>query len=459
MKIFLLSTNTDREPYPVYPLGMAVVAAALTAAKHKVQQFDYLASGESDALLLEAIEDFQPHVIGLSLRNIDNVDSFGSLDQWFLGRTKQIVNLLRSVVDVPIIVGGSAFSIMPDAILDFLGADFGVEGEGEQAVLDLLERVDQNGGGPRIVRSKPLQSSQMHSPLIDRDILAFYNRESGLPGLQTKRGCPHHCVYCTYPAIEGPCLRVRDPEDVIDDMVRLSRDHGVNHIFFTDSVFNDCQGHYLVLAEALAKRCLPIRWSAFFRPAAIQADELDVLLRSGLWGMEVGSDALADATLDGLDKGFGPSDVLNFNAACVAKDIPVAHYIIIGGPNETMATIRESLNNLKRLQHCVAFIYSGLRILPGTRLLARAVAEGILKESTFLLKPVYYHSPLLDSEIMHEVVSDNLRGRRDRFFPPQNGQDRMNVMHRFGYRGLIWDRVIDSEKQRTRNKGKKKLRK
>lgn len=457
MKILLLSTNTDREPYPVYPLGMAVIASALTAANHEVRQLDYLAMGESDALLCKALLDFAPHVVGVSLRNIDNVDSCSTIDQWFLERAKKVIDVLRSALKVPIIIGGPAFSIMPEAILDYLGADYGVAGEGEQAIVDLLKRIEHNGTGPNITSrifrgSTPLGASEMHSPLVDQAILDFYNKESGLSGLQTKRGCPHHCVYCSYPSLEGQRVRVRDPEAVVEDMARLSLDHGVDHVFFTDSVFNDCQGHYLTVADALAKRGLPMRWSAFFRPAAIRDDELDLLLRSGLCAMEVGSDAGAEATLAGLGKGFCCSEVLNFNAACVARDIPVAHYFIIGGPDETEATITETLRNLAKMQRCIAFIYSGLRILPGTGLHERAVREGILQRSTSLLKPVYYQSPLLDREAMHTTMTNALRGQRDRFFPPQNGQDRMNVMHRFGYRGLIWDQLIASERQR---KGKK----
>lgn len=456
MRIFLLSTNADREPYPVYPLGMAVIASAVAAAGHEVRQYDFLAMGESDSLLCKAVREFQPHVFGVSLRNIDNVDSCSPPDRWYLEQAKKTIDVLRSVSNVPIIVGGPAFSIMPEAILDYLGADYGVKGEGEQVVLDLLVRISQDKNGPRIMCGQPLQPLQMHPPLIDRDILAFYNKESGLPGLQTKRGCPYRCVYCSYPLIEGSSLRVRDPEEVVDDMARMSRDHGVDHVFFTDSVFNDDQGNCLALAEALVRRGLPMRWSAFFRPAPVSGDELDLLLRSGLTGMEVGSDALAEATLNGLGKGFAPADVIRFNAVCVAKNIPVAHYVIIGGPNETADTIGEFLDNLEKMRHCVAFIYSGLRILPGTRLHARAIAEGVLTESTSLLQPVYYHSPLLDRAAMHATVSAALNGKRDRYFPPQSGQDRMNVMHRFGYRGLIWDRLIASEKQRANNPAQKK---
>ena len=45
-KILLISTNTTTEPYPVYPLGMSVIATALTQAGHTVKQFDFLAADE-----------------------------------------------------------------------------------------------------------------------------------------------------------------------------------------------------------------------------------------------------------------------------------------------------------------------------------------------------------------------------------------------------------------------------
>ncbi|MFN2269055.1 MAG: cobalamin-dependent protein, partial [Desulfonatronovibrio sp.] len=250
MKVFLLSVNAEQEPYLVYPLGMAVIASALEEAGHEVKQCDYLVMGESDHLLCQIVQDFKPDIIGLSLRNIDNVDSFAGMEHWSLGRIKLIVDLLRSVVDIPIIIGGPAFSIMPEDILDFLGADYGVLGEGERALPDLLKRIQEQIHGPRIVKGeKVLHSSEMLSPLIDKEIIDFYNKESGLPGLQSKRGCPYKCVYCSYPVLEGHSIRARDPEAVVDDMARLSHDYGVDHVFFTDSVFNDCQGLYLKLAE------------------------------------------------------------------------------------------------------------------------------------------------------------------------------------------------------------------
>ncbi|HAD04617.1 MAG TPA: B12-binding domain-containing radical SAM protein, partial [Desulfuromonas sp.] len=81
-RIFCLSSNITTEPYPVYPLGMAIIAGALSRAGHEVRQFDFLAAGKSEEALVAAVADFAPDGICLSLRNIDNVDSFSAESAW-----------------------------------------------------------------------------------------------------------------------------------------------------------------------------------------------------------------------------------------------------------------------------------------------------------------------------------------------------------------------------------------
>jgi radical SAM superfamily enzyme len=158
--------------------------------------------------------------------------------------------------------------------------------------------------------------------------------------------------------------------------------------------------------------------------------------------VELGTDAACDATLRSLGKGFAFADVLEVNRACVAERLPCAHFVMFGGPGETADTVREGLANLDRLEHTVVFGYSGIRILPGTALHRLAVAEGILAPETSLLEPVYYQSPHVDADSMNRRIAASFRGRRDRIFPPSEGQQRLVVLHNFGYRGLLWDHLI-----------------
>ena len=64
-KFFLLSSNICTDPYPVYPLGMAVVAGGLEQAGHRVCQHDYLATGCSDERLGAALLEFDPDFVEL----------------------------------------------------------------------------------------------------------------------------------------------------------------------------------------------------------------------------------------------------------------------------------------------------------------------------------------------------------------------------------------------------------
>ncbi len=443
-KVFLISSNTAVDPYPVYPLGMALVASSLQTEGHQVFQFDFLAGDQPEVRLKKSLLEYSPDYVGISLRNIDNVDSLTSDNHWYLEEAKLLIEKIRKLTNAPIIIGGPAFSIMPAEILDYIRADYGIVGEGEHAFGGLLKSFANGRLPPRIINGKGdfLSGMDMVTPCLVKELVSFYLQRSGMVGMQTKRGCPHNCLYCTYPGLEGNQLRTRRPEAVVDDIERMKRLYGINTIFFTDSVFNDASGHYLKVAEVLIDRKLGLSWSAFFRPKNLGHRELKLLKASGLYAVEVGSDAACDVTLEALNKRFTFADVIEFNRICVKEEIPCAHFIMFGGPDETETTLKKGLDNLAKLENCVVFAFSGIRILPGTGLHARAVREGILTARDSLLKPAYYFSPKIDPAKMNERIESEFHGRRDRIFPPSEGQIRMAAMNRFGYRGLMWDKLI-----------------
>jgi lipid biosynthesis B12-binding/radical SAM protein len=450
-KFFLLSSNVTTDPYPVYPLGMAVVASALITAGHRICQYDHLAAGRSEQRLQKSLKQFAPDFVGISLRNIDNVDSFSDQHEWYLAEIKLLVEIIRQETAVPVIVGGPGFSVLPEEILDYIAADYGVVGEGERALCNLIEKLEKGHAVPRFINGNRtcLSAKDIASPYWEKDLINFYIERSGMINLQTKRGCPHNCHYCSYPKLEGKQLRAKEPELIVDEILRAKRVFGVNTIFFADSVFNDISGHYMELAEEMLKQNIKINWYGFFRPQRTSANELRLLKRSGLSAMEVGTDAACDISLDGLNKQFTFADVIEFNRACVKAEIPSAHYVMFGGPDETLATVDEGLKNIQRLEKCVVFAFCGIRLHPDTEIYTRALREGILSAKDSLLKPVYYFSPNLDLEGMNQRITIAFRGRRDRIFPPSEGLVRMATMNRFGYRGLLWDKLVSFKNRKN----------
>ncbi len=139
MRIFLVSSNIASTPYSVYPLGLSMVASSLRNAGHEVKQFDFLASGRSLEDLVKEAGEFNPGVVGVSIRNIDNVNFLN--EQRYIEAVQDIIEKLRSVTSAKIILGGSGFSIMPEKILDKIGADYGIVGEGEALILEFINKI------------------------------------------------------------------------------------------------------------------------------------------------------------------------------------------------------------------------------------------------------------------------------------------------------------------------------
>ncbi len=440
--IFLISSNTNVEPYPVYPIGMSVIAGALTRAGHTVSQYDMLARGNSLDDLEKNILESKPDYVGISVRNVDNVDSFTSHENKYIFKVRQIINVVKKH-NIPVLAGGAGFSLLPEEILDYIGADYGIVGEGEQKMVRLIAELQNGKNMPRILGPEEgISGKDICVPLWSEELLRYYIAESGVVNVQTKRGCENCCAYCTYPYLEGREMRVRPPENVVDEIEMLCS-HGADNIFFTDSVFNDLDGHYLQVAEEIIRRKIGIKWCAFFQPHKIETDEIKLLKQSGMQAIEVGTDAASDATMRALHKGFTFDEVMDFNEKCVAQRVPCAHFVIFGGPDETMETVREGITNLNRLRSCVVFPFSGIRLHKGTPLFTLAVKEGVIRADQPLLEPVYYFSPRLDKDEMNKALIEGFKKRRDRLFPPDEGQQRINIMKNFGFRGILWDQLIN----------------
>ena len=137
MKLLLLSANTTQSPYPVYPLGLDYIAGIMKP-RHEVTILDMNVVGGLDGLEA-AVREYGPDVIGLSVRNIDNVDTVATKS--FVQGYERIIRVIRSCTKARVVLGGSGFSIFPGELMALLDADFGVVGEGEYLgpLLDALE--------------------------------------------------------------------------------------------------------------------------------------------------------------------------------------------------------------------------------------------------------------------------------------------------------------------------------
>jgi lipid biosynthesis B12-binding/radical SAM protein len=426
-------------PYPVYPLGVAHLLGALTAAGHEARHYDVMANGGLERLA-GVLADFDPDLIGLSIRNLDTVDS--TAPDAFMEPVRETMTYIRARHSAPVVLGGPAFSIMPETVLAFLGADYGVVGEGENLLPWLAGEI---GAGrrpsPRILTGQT-DPCPWRPVVYDQATVDFYLSWGGMLNVQTKRGCPYRCAYCSYPALEGRTYRFREPGEVAEEVIRAGREHGGKYIFFTDSVFNDVRGHYLEVAEALIRAGNTVPWCAFFRPQNLNAENLSLLKRSGLSAMEVGADASSDETLAAMRKDFNFAEVIATNELAVAAGVPCAHFIILGGPGENRQTLTRGLANIEQLSNSVVFAFTGIRVLPGTAMHQRAIADGVMFAGQSLLEPFFYFSPELAEAELDATLKEAWRGRFDRIYPSSVMQERITHLHRKGHVGPMWDMLV-----------------
>jgi len=223
------------------------------------------------------------------------------------------VQTIRTQTSASIVLGGAAFSIMPEAILREVGADYGIVGEGEALMLEFVANAEK-GEYPKeryIRATSKLTGKEIPSAYYEPRLMEFYLKRGNIGSVQTKRGCTHNCVYCSYPILEGRSIRCRDSQAVVDDIQMLTDTHKAKYIFFTDSVFNDDQKHYLDVVHEMAKRGISTPWTAFFKPEKLDDEIIALMKQTGLKAAELGSDAPSDTTLRRLGKSFLFKDVID----------------------------------------------------------------------------------------------------------------------------------------------------
>ncbi len=452
MKILLISSNVTVSPYPIYPLGVSMVASALAEAGHEIRQFDFLEQNSSlDALTLE-IKSFSPELIGISVRNIDNVNLMN--EQYYIDIVKDIVTRAKEVTEAKIILGGAGFSLIPDLILLETGADYGIIGEGESLAVKFAENASKGTYpeerliGPEI----RLSGNEIVSARYDEKLMEYYLHSGNIASIQTKRGCTQKCVYCSYPVLEGSAIRTRDASAVVDDIEMLRDKHKAKYIFFIDSVFNDSEGAYMEVLEEMRRRNINIPWTGFFKPEGLNDEIVGLMKATGLIAVEIGSDASCDITLRGLGKRFSFKDVIGCNELFSRFEIATSHYFMFGGPGETKETVLEGIENIKALKKCVSFIFMGIRILPNTTLAKIALREKVLSPENGMLHPVYYLSPLIERKWLEETLNEAFSDSRHCIFPPDKVDSSLRMLHKLGYAGTLWDLLVPGAKSKRRER-------
>jgi hypothetical protein len=215
---------------------------------------------------------------------------------------------------------------------------------------------------------------------------AAYARLGGGYSIQTKRGCPHACIYCTYgQVLEGRTVRLRAPEDVVEEIEDAFARYRPAYFEFVDSVFNEPRDHCTAILERLVRRGCQARFTAMgIDPSNLDADLLDLMWRAGFRSFQMSPESGSETMIRGYGKRLSRRDLERAALALRGTRFSVLWYFLIGGPGETNQTLQESLafvvDHLRpgtRPPCHMAWFMLGVRVYPGTALWHTAVAQGV----------------------------------------------------------------------------------
>jgi radical SAM superfamily enzyme YgiQ (UPF0313 family) len=268
MKVLIISANRENINMAAFPLGASCVAEAARAAGHDVRLLDFMAERAPQAALARTIVDFEPGVIGVSIRNIDAQNS--QAPELLIEGAKDAIFECRQHSGAPVILGGAGFSIFPKSALEYCHATAGIVGEGEVVFPQYLSEIENRGEPyllPGVVTSGFPDIPERHFETnLDSLPLPGFSAWDNMPDkhtlmlpVQSRRGCPMNCSYCSTAAIEGRAIRKRSPESVVEILKRGVR-AGFRNFFFTDNTFNLPPAYAAELCRAIIDADLGILW-------------------------------------------------------------------------------------------------------------------------------------------------------------------------------------------------------
>lgn len=421
MKVLIVSSNS----LPAAPAGPVYVAGAVREAGHEVQIFERLFAGDLESELTSQLEDYQPDVVGISIRLVlgDELDAdapLGTRHTDLRPRVKEITDIVRQNSRAPIVLGGPGFNYYARDWLEYLDLDYGIRGEGEESFPLFLSRLAEGGDIYSVAGSVFMKEGSYHSvpPCLvedlDRQALPAYDlvdwqkyvERKITPAILTKRGCAFSCTYCPYSKLEGKRYRLKSTQRIITEIRNTLQTKKNGKVMFCENNFNAPLEHAEAICKALIAEKVDVQWgTGDLRPVGITDDFCRLMEDSGCFYVNLSIESASKVMLKSTKRGYSVRKVRESLEALSLSKIPFGVSLMLGAPGETPETIAETLHVLDDYP-----IPDGVWVTIGVYLwteLQDIVAEarriGALKDDKELFRGAIYLSPGLPKSYLREL--------------------------------------------------------
>ena len=266
MKVLLVQPTDKTSNYsPKRPvLWAAYVSATLKKEGHDVKFFDCRLKEFNDVEFKELLKSYNPDFVCFSIVALTHDCTF------------RYMKYVRELLDAKIIAGGPEVTTFPEDFLKLKLINFIFIGAADISFPKFLRLNGKNeelqgiGGfgykeNDKIHINKKAEVYNIDDvPFPDWDIFTLSSYKKNVSRIefpiQSARGCPHNCIFCSVPSIV-PSYRMRSAKNVVDELELIHKKYGTKKFQFQDDNFGMSKQRTLEICDEIIKSGLKIKWS------------------------------------------------------------------------------------------------------------------------------------------------------------------------------------------------------
>lgn len=385
------------------PLGLGYIASSLRLAGHSVEVLDINAYRYSKKEVKKILERKNPDFILTG-----GIITVYNYLKWLTYQLKEIFH------DIPIMIGGSVSTSIPDIALNTLSADIACIGEGEITAVEVANHIERKEKlssvrgiyyreGKNIIKNKP------RMPIKDMDNIAFpaydlfsmdiyinnpvgyINKSKWDKGnvlidvkipkstnINVTRGCPYRCNFCYHDYL-GPGYRHRSPQNILKEMNFLNKKYGITYFLWADDESTINKEFIDEFCNLIIKSKKNYQFAITGRVNLVNEKMLNKLKAAGCNMVAYGIESGSQKILDAMNKKVTVEQAKN--AIKLTKKIfgDADCSFIIGYPGETEETLKKTEEFCKELNLIPEVIFFATPY-PGTKLYEYAKKIGLIKD-------------------------------------------------------------------------------
>jgi radical SAM superfamily enzyme YgiQ (UPF0313 family) len=376
------------------PIGIMSLSAVLKRAGHECVMFDQANPETPNEVIIDQIRHQRPALIGLSFLSTTSYPY-----------AKVLAGQIRAADATVKLAFGGVFATLNARLvkLQCPEVDFVCRGDGEQLILDLVDRMEEPTGIAGLTWMKDgklvhnpnrvLERDLDQWPFPDRDGLALDFVESmplDVPAvlsmerfttMQTSRGCPWPCTFCDIPIFNEGKWRSRSAEHVVEEFKHLER-QGYGAVYFVDDHFLLKPKRIEAICDGVTAAGVKIEWGCEGRVDSVAQHLFPAMAKAHCRTIMFGVESGSQRVLDRLKKEQTLAEVETAVTNAKNAGIEIVHgFFVVGNPDETVDDLRATFDFAAYLP-LDTFAFNRLCVYRGTPLWHEYVKRGLVDDAS-----------------------------------------------------------------------------